>query len=279
MIAHMTVQAAIAKVTEELDRAGIDSAARDARLLIAMGMGTTPDRLTLHMGDRLEPDQAEAFQPLFERRLRREPMSHILGRRAFWGREFAVTPDVLDPRPETETLIEAALQMPFRNVLDLGTGSGCILLTLLAETPSASGLGADLSDAALSIARQNAEALGVADRCDFVQSDWWQNVTGRFDLVVSNPPYIALSEMAGLAPELAHEPRMALTDEGDGLGAYRVICAGVRDHLASGGRLIVEIGWQQGAAVAGLFRAAGFVDVAVLPDLDGRDRVVAGFAP
>ena len=164
-------------------------------------------------------------------RLRRRPVAQILGRRAFWRHEFEVTGDVLDPRPDTEILVELGLSAPFRRVLDLGTGSGCILISLLADRPGAEGVGTDLSDAALAVAARNALRLGVTGRTSFLCSDWFGAVTGGFDLIVSNPPYIALSEMAGLAPEVRDwEPHMALTDGGDGLSAYRAILAGVDSH-------------------------------------------------
>jgi release factor glutamine methyltransferase len=212
-------------------------------------------------------------------RAERRPVSQILGRRAFWRHEFEVTGDVLDPRPDTETLVEQALAGPFSRVLDLGTGTGCILLSLLAERPGAHGVGIDLSAPALAVAARNAARLGLADRAAFRQGDWFAGVEGRFDLIVSNPPYIAAAEMAGLAPEVRDwEPHLALTDGGDGLGAYRAITGGAGAHLLPGGRLLVEIGPSQGVAVAGLFTAAGFADVRILPDLDGRDRVVAARA-
>lgn len=219
------------------------------------------------------------FFDLVRRRAAREPMSHLLGYRDFWEHRFEVTRDVLDPRPETETLVASALERGFDRVLDLGTGSGCVLLSLLAACPGATGVGTDLSDAALGVARRNTARLELDHRVTLVRSDWWDGVAGRFDLIVSNPPYIAASEMPGLGPELAHEPRMALTDEGDGLSAYRAIAAGARAHLTPGGRLLVEIGPTQGAEVAALFEAAGLEDVAVRSDLDGRDRVVIGTSP
>jgi release factor glutamine methyltransferase len=203
-----------------------------------------------------------------------------VGARAFWGREFRVTRDVLDPRPETETLVALALAEPFARVLDLGTGSGCILVTLLAERPGARGVGTDISPEALLIAGENAARHGVEERVVLTPSDWFADIGGRYDLIVSNPPYIAEGEMAGLAPEVRDfEPRGALTDEGDGLGAYRVLAAGAPGHLAPGGRLLVEIGPTQGAAVSRLFAEAGLERVAVHPDLDGRDRVVAARRP
>ena len=272
MNAAETLRAAVARLAAE----GVPDAARDARLLIAEAMGIGVDRLTLHLSDPLEDEAAARLERMIERRAAREPVSHILERRMFWGRDFRVTRDVLDPRPETETLVAEALAAPFSRVLDLGTGSGAILLSLLADRAGATGLGADLSPAALAVASGNAQALGLQSRADFVLSDWFSGIAGTFDLIASNPPYIAEAEMEGLSPEVRdHEPHMALTRGGDGLGAYRAIAAGVVKHLVPGGRVLVEIGPTQGAAVCALFGAAGLQDLRILVDLDGRDRVVA----
>ncbi|MCR9146969.1 MAG: peptide chain release factor N(5)-glutamine methyltransferase [Rhodobacteraceae bacterium] len=271
-----TLGALLAQATARLKTAGVDDPARDARALVAMAAGIAPDRLSLALQDMAGAQVAGHLATLVELRAARRPMAQILGRRAFYRHEFRVTADVLDPRPDTETLVEAALTAPFAHVLDLGTGSGCILLSLLAARPMASGVGTDLSPAALDVAHDNAARLGLTERCLLVHGDWYSPVEGRFDLIVSNPPYIAAAEMPGLAPDLSHEPRMALTDEGDGLSAYRVIVPGAGAHLRAGGRLMVETGWQQGAAVAELFTDAGFDTVKLLPDLAGRDRVVCG---
>ncbi len=264
----------------QLRRAGVQDAARDARLLLAHALCLSADRLTLHLTDQVSAGQQDSFQQLLHARLARQPISQIVGQRLFWGRAFRVTPDVLDPRPETETLVAAALQAPFATLLDLGTGSGAILLSLLAERQTSTGTGTDRSLPALDVARVNAQNLGVASRAAFLASDWFQKVAGRVDLIVSNPPYISEQEMADLAPEVRdHEPRIALTPGGDGLDAYRAIAAGAVAHLLPGGRILVEIGPTQGAAVCDLFRAGGLRDLEVLPDLDGRDRVVGARAP
>jgi len=260
----------------ELRAAGIEEAMRDARRLMALALGVETGRLTLLERDEVKPVAVATFHDAVRRRCEGEPVSHILGWREFYGRRFEVTRDVLDPRPETEGLIAEALREPFEEVLDLGTGTGCILLSLLAERSGASGVGTDVSPHALDVAARNAQALGVAGRCALIESDWFGAVRGTYDLIVSNPPYIAAGEMAGLARELSYEPRMALTDEADGLNAYRAIAAGAGAHLRPQGRLLVEIGCAQGAAVAALFEAAGFADVGVWPDLDGRDRVITG---
>lgn len=272
----LTLSDLVAQVARSLNTAGIEGAPREARLLVAHVTGVPMARLTLEMGQAASTAHQEKLLSLVARRVAREPLSHLLGRRAFYDHEFKVTADTLDPRPETETLVAEALKAPFTDLLDLGTGTGAIAISLLAARPAAKGLASDLSDAALAVARENAEAIGVADRLDFAQSDWFSEVAGTFDLIVSNPPYIALDEMAALAPELAHEPRMALTDEGDGLACYREICAGARKFLKSDGRLLVEIGHLQGPDVAALFAKAGLADVQILNDLDGRNRVVSG---
>ena len=269
-----TVQAAVAAVAQVL-RDAVPEPGREARRIVAARLGVEAARMTLHAGDDIAPDLRDLALADAARRAAGEPLSHILGHRIFYGRHFAVDRRVLDPRPETEELVALALSAPFSSLLDLGTGSGAIALTLLAERPDARGVATDLSPDALAVAEGNAAALGLADRVAFRQGSWFEAVEGRFDLIVSNPPYIAAQEMPGLQRELLHEPRMALTDEADGLTAYRAIAAGAAAHLAPGGRLLVEIGPTQGAAVAALFRAAGLAEVEVHPDLDGRDRVVA----
>jgi release factor glutamine methyltransferase len=276
----MTVTEALALGAARLRAAGIEGAARDARRLLAGAMGVAAGRLGA-MGPEAVPAAAERrFGEMLEARAARRPVARILGRRAFWGRDFAVTDAVLDPRPETEVLLAAALEEPARRLLDLGTGSGILAVSLLAEWPGARGVATDISAAALEVARRNAAAHGVAGRLELLESDWFARVAGRFDLIVSNPPYIAAAELPALAPEVRrHDPPEALSPGGDGLGAYRAIAAGARGHLRPGGRLLVEIGPAQAAAVAALFSAAGLEGVAVRPDLDGRERVVMAKAP
>ncbi|MCC5962862.1 MAG: peptide chain release factor N(5)-glutamine methyltransferase [Rhodobacteraceae bacterium] len=279
----MRAQDALGAGVARLRAAGIDGAARDGRRLMAHALGVAEDRLLLALDEQMTPDQARAFDAAITARTTHQPVAQITGKRLFWGRNFRVTPDVLDPRPETETLIAAALERPFANVLDLGTGSGAILLTLLAERVQATGLGVDLSDPALAVAQGNARALGLQKRATFRRSDWFSAVQARFDMIVSNPPYIGADEVASLAPDVRKwEPRMALVPEdcdGTGLAAYRRICAGAPTHLRSGGWLLVEIGAGQGPQVAEMLRAVGFDRVQVVPDLDGRNRVVLGQWP
>lgn len=273
----MTAAQALVAAIARLRSAGIDDPARDARRLLAHAARIEAARVTLIAQDELADEVREAFHRLIDKRANRMPVSHIVGYRDFYGRRFQVSSKVLDPRPETETLIEAALAEPFEQVLDLGVGSGAILATLLAEEAGARGIGTDLSEDACLQASQNLDLLGVAARARVIQTSWCDGIEGVFDLVVSNPPYIAASEMADLAPEVReYEPHLALTDGGDGLGAYRAIAQSAPPLLAPGGRLIVEIGPSQGEAVAAMFAAARLDGVTILPDFDGRDRVVSG---
>ncbi len=267
----------LAEARDVLKAAGIADAVREAGLLWKASF----PRRYIDYEVAMSGGRIADFKALVARRAAREPMSHLTGGRDFYDHRFEVTADVLDPRPDTESLVSAALEVPFSRVLDLGTGSGCIVLSLLAVRKDAVGVGTDLSEAALDVARRNFAQLELAveDRARFVASDWFENVEGMFDLIVSNPPYIALDEMAALAPELSFEPRMALTDEGDGLAAYRVIARGADTHLNAGGWLMVEIGPSQGDAVSEMFTNAGLGEVEIRRDLDGRDRVVVGKKP
>lgn len=272
-----TAAQAMASAAARLRAAGVADPGRDARILLAHAARIEATRVTLIAPEDLAPDIAERYEQLIALRAVRVPVSHLLGEREFYGRRFKLSGEVLDPRPETEILIEAALAEPYERILDLGTGSGCILVTLLAERETATGLGVDLSEAACLQASANSVLHRVQDRAEITQSDWFDKVEGMFDLIVSNPPYIARDEMAGLDEEVRrYEPEMALSDGGDGLGAYRRIADGVMPHLAPGGRLMVEIGPSQGAAVMALLAQAGLTGLRIVPDLDRRARVIVG---
>lgn len=276
----MKIADALAAATRRLDAAGVEGAARDARWLMAHVLDCDPGLVSARASDDLTGPAADRFAAAISAREARKPVSQITGKREFWGREFRVTPDTLDPRPDTETLIAEALSKPFNRVLDLGTGTGAILVTLLAERPEATGTGTDISEAALAVARENANRHGVASRADFRRADWFGGVDGDYDLIVSNPPYIAAVEMDGLDPEVRlWEPAAALTDGADGLTAYRTITAAAPHYLKPGGRLIVEIGSMQAEAVSDAFTAAGFRQIRVIPDLAGLNRVVSGEKP
>lgn len=275
-----TAAVAMAAATAKLRAAGVPDPARDARLLLAHAAKVDAARITLIAPEEIAPEISERYDHLISLRAVRVPVSHLIGERAFYGRRFKISREVLDPRPETECLIEAALAAPFDHVLDLGTGSGCILVTLLAERAEAKGVGVDLSENACLQASANAVLHGVQSRAQIIQSDWFASVAGRYDLIVSNPPYLAREEMDDIAPELSlHEPAMALTDGADGLSVYRLLAQQAQGYLTAQGRVLAEIGWQQGPAVRTIFADAGWADVVILPDLDGRDRVLCAQNP
>lgn len=274
-----SAQSALIAGIARLKEAGIEGAAADARLLLAHALGIAPTRLSMVVRDPLPAAAAAVFDAALTARLSRRPVSQIIGERLFWGRKFKVTSDTLDPRPETEILVAEALKAPARRLLDLGTGTGCILLSCLADLPEAEGIGIDASEAALLVSRENAEALGLGGRATFRTGNWleegWTEGLGQFDLILSNPPYIAAEEMPALAPEvLDWEPHEALSPGGDGLSAYRAIAAAAPKLLAPEGRILFEIGPTQGEAVSSYLAAAGLGAIRVLKDLDQRDRVV-----
>ena len=280
------LQRAFVETAQILREAGIETPELDARLLLCHAAGLTHEGYIARARETLCPDAALLLDGAIARRLKREPVARITCRREFFGRSFVLGPDTLDPRPDTETLIEAALDIVRNkgwrekklNLLDLGTGTGCILVSLLAELPRARGIGTDLSAEALAIAAANAESYGVSARAAFVAADWLDAVTGTFDLILSNPPYLAAGEIAGLAEEVAtYDPRLALDGGPDGLDAYRRIATRAGDHLNQNGRILVEIGPGHGEAVAAIFAGAGLGPDEALGfrlDLAGRPRVV-----
>lgn len=251
----------------------------EARALLAAALGVRRERLVAHPEQAVDAAPAARFADLAARRRAGEPLAYLLGRREFYGREFAVGPAVLVPRPETELLVDLALDALRSQaapcVLDLGTGSGCIAITLALERPEAQVFGVDRSPAALAVARANALALGA--RVRLLASDWFDAVQGRFDAVVANPPYIAAGDPH--LPALAHEPPHALVSGGDGLDSLRIIVREAPAHLLPGGRLLVEHGHDQGAAVRTLFIEAGFDDVHTVRDAAGIERVGSGRMP
>lgn len=266
---------ALKAATDRLDAAGIEGCERDARRLLAHVLALPVSHLTFHLREATTPALLEAFNSEVERRAEHRPISHITGRRLFFDLEFHISDQVLDPRPETEILVAAALDASLERVLDLGTGSGNILLSLLAAAPGATGIGVDQSASALKVARANATAFGLNKRVELFQSDWFAAVNGRFDLIVSNPPYISAREYSDLAEDVRlYEPKEALTPGGDGLDAYRRIAKDVSAYLTPQGRLMLEIGPTQAAAVSGIFTEQGLIYLDCLADLDGRDRVM-----
>jgi release factor glutamine methyltransferase len=270
------------RAKKELEAAGIAGPVIDARLLVEAAANATRTDIVTDPYRPLTPEQAATLEDYLARRARREPVSHILGRKGFWKIMLQVSADVLTPRPDTETVVEYVLRdfpehAPW-SVLDLGVGSGAILLAILAERPAARGLGVDVSEEALAVARENAANLGLASRTALLRGDWAFGLDeASFDLVVSNPPYIASEVIETLEPEVRdYEPRLALEGGADGLDAYRTLAPEILRVLKPGGRFAVEIGYDQKAAVEALFRAAGAADVVTLQDLANRDRVVAG---
>jgi len=283
--------ASIAETTDLLARTfrliGIEQPEVDARALIGHALHLDRAQLIGQSDRTLEAREIAAISALAARRLKREPVSRIRGRREFWTLSLEISPHVLDPRPDTETVVEAALEsIEYRGlrrerlrILDIGTGSGALLLALLSELPNAHGVGTDISAAALAIARTNAERNGLAARCAFVACNIASGVQGPLDLIVSNPPYIAHGEIARLAPEVRdYDPRIALDGGKDGLDAYRAIAQAAPRLIAPGGRLIVELGAGQEPAVRALFTKAGLSVNAARPDLAGIARSLsAGF--
>jgi release factor glutamine methyltransferase len=270
------------RAKKELEAAGIAGPVIDARLLVEAAAEATRVDIVTDPHRALTAEQQARLEDYLARRARREPVSHILGRKGFWKIMLQVTPDVLTPRPDTETVVEYVLRdfpehAPW-HVLDLGVGSGAILLSILAERPAARGLGVDVSEEALAVARENTANLGLAGRTALMRGDWtWGLHDDSFDLVVSNPPYIASHVIETLEPEVRdHEPRLALEGGVDGLDAYRTLAPEILRVLKPGGRFAVEIGYDQKAAVEALFRDAGATEVITLRDLADRDRVVAG---
>jgi release factor glutamine methyltransferase len=278
----MTLVQAWKQAKQQLEAAGIGGPVIDARLLVEAAAAATRVDIVTDPHRPLTAEQQATLEDYLARRSRREPVSHILGRKGFWKIMLQVTPDVLTPRPDTETVVEYVLRdfpetAPW-TVLDLGVGSGAILLSILAERPAAKGLGVDVSEEALAVARENAANLGLAGRTALLRGDWtWGLGDASFDLVVSNPPYIASDVIETLEPEVRdHEPRLALEGGPDGLEAYRVLAPEILRVLKPGGRFAVEIGYDQKDAVETLFRDAGAAGVITLRDLADRDRVVAG---
>lgn len=273
------VAAALYTIARRLKAAGIGSARLDARLLVGAATGETAAGLIARPERRLSAPEAEALSTLAARRGVREPMAHILGVREFWSLDFEVSDSVLTPRPDSETIIEAACEyFPAAErqirVLDLGTGSGCLLLALLHEFPMASGLGVDISPAAVALARRNAEKLGLGARSEFIVGDWSSAIGRRFELVLSNPPYIASGEIEGLEPEVArYEPLGALDGGTDGLDAYRALFPLTAQVLAPGGIVLFEMGAGQDTEICSLAAAEGFEIAGLRADITGVPRV------
>ena len=284
-----TLGSAVRKLGRIFKASGLGSPQLDARLLVAEACGRDAGGLILERDTAVSSAEAAQIANFAARRLAGEPVSRILGRREFWGLSFRISPGTLDPRPETELLVETVLgharaqglTQALLRIMDLGTGSGCILGALLSELPQARGIGLDRSEAALEVARDNLSRLGLRDRASFLCANWMSAIGGgAFDVIVCNPPYIAPTEISQLAMEVrAYDPFLALNGGGDGLEAYRTIIPQAFPALNNGGLLIFEVGHQQSESVLNLMKLSapslGFSKLWTLPDLGGVGRAVA----
>jgi release factor glutamine methyltransferase len=282
-VAGEPLDALLRRTRGTLAATGIADAALDARLIVEHVTSTNRMDLIRDPDRRVSPEDVRAVAAMLARRVAGEPVHRILGHRDFYGLTLALSPDTLEPRPDTETLVDLVLprlravvaERGTCRILDLGTGTGAIALALLSQIPQAQAVAADIAPGALETARRNAEATGLSDRFEAVRSDWFDTISGRYDAILSNPPYISAIEYAELPPEVKdHDPERALLAGADGLDAYRVIAAGAAQHLVSGGFVGREIGASQQAGVTGVFEAAGFVRLEAAKDLGGRDRAL-----
>ena len=261
-----------------LEQAGIEEAALDARLLLEAVCGTDRTALYAHGEKELTKEEKKRYLEQIKCRTERIPLQHILGETEFMGLTFLVNKDVLCPRPDTEVLVEEVLKHLHdgMRILDIGTGSGCILLSLLHYSNDCTGIGIDISEKALQVAKANAKRFSI-EQAHFVESNLFDKAEGRFEIVVSNPPYIKRDEIEHLMPEVKdHEPHLALDGGEDGLFFYREITEKARDYLPGGGMLFYEIGCKQGEAVSEIMRECGFREVEIVKDFSGLDRVVFG---
>lgn len=278
MTAPGTIGACVEDGARRLAAAGIEDARREARLILAHAIEADVARV-IGYPEQPVPDPAR-YDALIARRAAREPLSHLTGRREFWSLDFEVGPAVLDPRADSETLVEAVLDaVPDHEaslrLLDFGTGSGCLLLALLHALPNATGLGVDRAPEAVAVARRNAVRLGLAGRARFAVGDWGAAITGNFHVIVSNPPYIPTGEIPELQPEVArYDPAGALDGGADGLDSYRVLAGDIVRLLRAGGVAALEFGLGQGAAVAAIFEGKGLIYQGIRADLAGIDRCI-----
>lgn len=277
----LSLREAHGAAVEQLKKAGVAEPSLDARLLL-VSLFEDDQEIFFREPERVLTQKEERhFKDLVKRRAKREPVSHLLGHREFWSLDFLVNSNVLDPRPDSETLIEATLHQlgeGFQGkILDLGTGSGCLLLTLLSELPESTGIGVDQSAAALDVAEKNARRLGLQNRCELLHSHWFEKVQGRFEVIVSNPPYIETETVKELEPEVVQfEPHDALDGGRDGLDCYREIISKVSNFLHKEGYLIFEVGFDQAEAVAALLESQNFSEIRIHNDLASVGRCVSG---
>ena len=272
----MKLKEVLADTTIKLSKSGIEGAARDARILTAFALEIPISELSLKINQQVSEKIIVELEKLILRRINREPISKILGRRDFWGRTFSINENVLDPRGDTETLIDFVIEKPVKSVLELGTGSGAIAITLACEWKEVHVTAVDISEDALLLAKLNAEKFNVQNKIHFLKSDWYNNVKGLFDLIISNPPYIGLAEQDELSAEvIKYDPEIALFAGRDGLDAYKKIIPNLPKFLNPDGFVALEIGASQGVQVKNMMNAVGFIDAKIVKDLSGKDRLVA----
>ena len=275
----MRVQELLIASQAKLRECGISDPIRDARLLLADCLELRTQNLNLLNDSYISEIKISKFWRMVKERCKRKPVSKILGYRSFWGRDFEINENVLDPRGDTETLIELILDCKFENMLELGTGSGAIAITVLAERPEVTCVATDISEYALKTASTNSKRHGVESRLKLLHSNWFEKISGSFDVIVSNPPYISSEEYAQLSAEVVkYDPKISLTLGGDGLEAYREILSQALEKLSKNGHIFLEIGYTQANAVGHLFREAGFQQIKVHKDLGSRDRVISAKA-
>jgi len=271
----LKVKQLLRDVTKKLSISEIDNAARDARILVAHALGIPKSQLALNTNESVPEEIRSSLERLIFRRINREPIAKILGKRQFWGRTFFINEDVLDPRSDTETLIDYVIDRPVRSVLELGTGSGVIAISLACEWKEVHVVATDISEAALFVAQKNAKYFDVQDKIDFLKSDWFEDIEGKFDLIISNPPYIGLSEVSEISQEvLNYDPELALFAGSDGLEAYERIIPYLKKFLKPKGIVVLEIGASQSDSVKTLMNSSGLSEVNTLKDLAGKDRLV-----
>ena len=272
----MKLKKVLADTTIKLSESGIEGSARDARILTAYALQIPISELSLKINEQVSGKITSKLEKLILRRINREPISKILGRRDFWGRTFSINENVLDPRGDTEKLIDFVIEKPVKSVLELGTGSGAIAVTLACEWKEVHVTATDISEDAISMAKINTEKFNVQNKIHFLKSDWFETVRGSFDLIISNPPYIGLVEKDKIAAEvIKYDPEIALFAGSDGMEAYKKIIPHLTKFLNPDGLVVLETGASQSNQVKNLMNAVGFADTKIVKDLSGKDRLVA----
>ena len=272
----MNLKKVLADTAIKLSKSGIDGAARDSRILTAYALGIPISDLSYKINEQVSEKTISKLEKLINRRIDREPTSKILGRREFWGRSFSINKNVLDPRGDTETLIDFVIEKPVKSVLELGTGSGAIAVTLACEWKEVYVTAIDISEDALLLAKINAEKFNVQNKIQFLKSDWFDAIDGIFDLIISNPPYIGLKEKDRILDEvIKYDPEISLFAGNEGLDAYKRIIPNLARYLKPDGFVVLEIGASQSNQVTNMMNAVGFANTKIVKDLSGKDRLIA----